>query len=519
MKKNLIHTKENHTIAIGEEGITHSFPSEHHFSLGRLLCCSFLLIVAASSSLGHPVSERELGQARAGYGKYAGYYTVSDSPSKTWKEVRFHYWSIDERGQRIKLSAFMTWPKAQAFGVFRRLFERLPVQLPYLSETKCEDVVLYCPYTHVSSTQCATESNYETEFASNLEKLTTIMPNWIIIPDGEGFGLTASTHTQLYLNHEVWAEQEVDCLKAAWEIRNLINKESPDKILLDDDWKLVLVGSSQGAGTALATMRYMENVSSNMSTVKLDEQFRLAFANVCCGPYDPALTLMTYLQNGTICYPAIIPLTIQSMLNSFPKEMEGVTETDFYTANYLAIKTESGLSLAEAVDKALCVDDRANKTGKNTTDMAELNALMQTYLEKDEYGHVRLDEILNDGVLKLAYDPKHASDIAKRLMNCLQRTSVFDGVWEVDEGPWTPKHFIWYYYNRQDDVVPYENAQLLAQRCNQELAKGGDVTKLINYASLKASRSNEHIAGCGGWMFSFWTKPEWNNWISLLRRF
>lgn len=449
-------------------------------------------------------SEPALEEARGSYGQYVpNSIKVNLSTTRFFYEATFNYHSKDENNNDIILSAFMTWPQL----------------------TTPNHAVLYCPYTHTANHECASESGFGSE------DFFTIGDNWYIAPDGEGFGHSVN-RTQIYLNHEVWALQEVDCLKAAWEARKEIANIIPFN--LEEDWSLVLAGTSQGGGTALATMRYLENVPSDkVPGMNLYKLYRLDFANVCCGPYDPYLTMMTYFAEGSVSYPCVIPMVIQSMINSYSNSiMKGVKEEDFYCDYYNHGIDENGNYLKEEfngviipvsprrmINGALWVDDDGKKIapdelGKyNETELDDVNALFVKYLGKDNNGKVPINKILNEGVLNLAKDPANASDAAKKLMECLQKNSVFDGEWSVHKGPWKPVRKIKFNYNPDDNVVPYKNSERLRDLYGKYEIKGNDISRspvytsclVLNKLPIKKLHTNPHVAACASWMATEWT--------------
>ena len=456
---------------------------------------------------------------------------------RKWYEVKFYYDSTDEVGNPIRLSGYMLWPMHE----------------------KC-NVILYCPYTHTSVKECATATDFVEEFSDNnfgyyffsnllkgngiveslvnaelgklgdkknafmnsLEKLSFLCPNWIIIPDGEGFGVDADKHTQIYLNHEVWAKQVSDCLQAAWHLKNEFESHDFDyKVNLKDSWKMVVAGTSQGAGTALATMRYMENVDAKNGE-KLADLYKLEFANVCCGPYDPALTMKTYFEDRTVSYPCVIPMVIQSMINSYPNIMideygKRLSEKEFYTKEYIEqlmpkVNEKLGVKERDVVKEG---EQKIWKDNINDTGLDEINGLFQDFCGVEDDDPVLLSKILRPEVL----DTKNPSYAAQQLMKCLEKNSIFTGEWAIHNGSWKPKHYIKYYYNETDNVVPYENSQKLKSYLkNSNNCCGVDVTGYLDlsfgelfsikrgirqclYSALSII-TNQHVSACGTWVLS-----------------
>ncbi len=353
--------------------------------------------------------------------------------------AKFSYESTDELGRPILLSALMMWPH----------------------NTVIDNVVLYSPYTHCSDAECATNAKGLDSF----EKLaSTYSSNWLIIPDGEGFGMTKD-RLQIYLNHEVWAKQMVDCLDAAMQLQIILKTEPTSINLNEDKWKLVLAGTSQGAGTAMATMRYMEEH-------KLADKYHLDFATVCCGPYNPALTMKTYFTEWyKLSYPCVIPMVIKSMIASYPQIMSGIREEDFYTDTYLGIKY--------TIDNLLA--------GKKT-DADGINDVFVRNMAHDSNNAVYITEILRPDVLDLS------SYAVTKLMECLERNNVLSG--------WTPEHRMIVYYNKYDEVVPFSNSnELMALHSNADkIGFEFNHSKIVKKVAGSFGKG-VHEQSCGRWMF------------------
>lgn len=361
----------------------------------------------------------------------------------TWKyEAVFNYYSLDEKGEKIELSARMIWPR--------------------MNKNYINDVVLLCPYTHCSDAECASVSEGAT---TGMEGKTMMNNYWLIIPDGEGFG-ASKDRTQLYLNHEVWARQEMDCLRAAWYLYDSLKVAGKPHPAIADEWGTVIAGTSQGAGTALATLRFMETNwdKSDNDSIRLDNKFNVKFANICCGPYDPVVTVKTYFQEWhRLTYPCVIPMVLKSMILSYPEIMGGYKEEDFYTPEYLAIKPQIDAALASKKKTAGEVNDIIFAAFSHSKTSPGLGG----------NGGAWITEFLRSDVIDLS------SEQAQRLVRCLEKNNVLDG-------KWTPEHFIKYYCSTGDAVVPYANSEKLAT-----------FLKTGNY-SCKTGTDN-HVAACGVW--------------------
>ena len=221
--------------------------------------------------------------------------------TSTLKKLKFTYSTTDEHGDAITLSALAQWP----------------------TDETLTNVVLMCPYTHCSDAECATQSE---DLGNGMAEKTQTGNYLLVITDGEGFGWTKD-RTQLYLNHEVWAKQEVDCLAAAMHLA-----QHTYELPFSDNWTTVIAGTSQGGGTALATLRYMETTTDPITGQTFDELYNVDFANICCGPYNPVTTVKVYFQEWyRLTYPCVIPMVIKSMMLSYPDIMAGIKDYPRYS--------------------------------------------------------------------------------------------------------------------------------------------------------------------------------------------
>lgn len=315
----------------------------------------------------------------------------------------FYYWSVDELGNPIVLSAFMGWGEhwAPFVGYF-------PMDQNHIR--------LVCPYTHTKEEECATKDQGGKEF------LTMGVDDLFIMPDGEGFGATAG-RDQLYLNHDVQARQIYDALNAGWYIyHDNIDGE------MEDDWTLRVYGASQGAADAIAVHKFLDT-QWYTPTQRMCDAWRFEYSFVCCGPYDPAKTMQSYYSTGYVTYPLVLPLTVKSMRASYPDLAAKYPESRFYSDKYNQNKAYFDDLVT---NKRLTADDLNEK----------LCDILHAPGESGE--KLRLERILSSEVLD------KNSQIYKDFIGCLEKQKLTSG--------WAPRTKTYLWMSSEDEVVPEINS-------------------------------------------------------------
>lgn len=304
----------------------------------------------------------------------------------------YYYRSTDQNGDDIILSGIVAWGQYWLFG-----WHNLDPDNLYLFE-------------HYTITKDA-------EAPSNNGKMEMMVlgDNLLIMPDYIGYGRTKDK-VHPYLNHELTAKNSIDALEAGIAVWKKYGSGE-----MEDDWKMYVLGCSQGGSSALAVHKYLETHSG------LADKWRFDYSYCCAGAYNPALTMETYYKWQKTAYVGAIPMTIKSMLVSYPNELSKWKEDDFYCEKYLKIKSK--------VDELL---------SKKEVDATELNNQIKSLLDTES---PVLSDVLREDVLDMN------SDIAKDFFACLQKNDLTTG--------WTPTHNIKIYASESDDIVPYENTTAL----------------------------------------------------------
>lgn len=306
----------------------------------------------------------------------------------------------------------------------------------------CEqnNIYLVCPYTHTLAKECATRSKGGEEY-----KYFLSIQNVFIMPDGQGFGSTAD-RVQPYVDHIDQATQIYDALAAGMK---LFQKE---KGKMKDDWKLRVIGASQGAGDAMAVHKLLDTTPIDDFGTYLRDAWNFDYSYVCCGPYCPEATMQAYHRDGVVYYPCVVPLVIESMLDCHWNSEVRWTRWKYKKKRFY---TEEWWKLWEQELKFLY--------GDKTMASEELNKHICNKLGVDitvQKLSLPLDKMLSEELL----DSK--SDIHDNLMECLRRQDLTSG--------WTPKTKTKIYYSKKDEVVPYVNTErlikLFGDKCEAEEA-------------------------------------------------
>ena len=339
---------------------------------------------------------------------------------------KFYYKSKDLDGSDITLSGRVAW------GTYWLLKWR---------NADPDNIYLLEHYTITDNSECPSENGKTDMFLVTGDNL-------LIMPDYIGYGITKDK-LHPYLNHDIAVQNSMDALEAAVAVWKKYGSGE-----MEDDWRMYVIGASQGASNALAVHKYFDTHEDIAS------KWRFDYSYCCCGAYDPKLTMETYYKWGKTGYVGAIPMTIKSMLASYPDIMKGFTEDDFYSEKYLKVKDQ--------IDKAL------SEKKTNTTD---LNHLIKRLLCGNEDQIPTLEEMLS----KAALDQN--SDLCKAFFKCLEKNELITG--------WTPKHEIHLYATDADEIVPYANTtaveEAFGNKVKKNLCSTGHVLTCERYYSSLAT--------------------------------
>ena len=225
----------------------------------------------------------------------------------------YTYPSVDADGNPVRLSAMMGIPVNTVledyFDIISSTFSVFPWGNKIAPDWKVRpsNVVIGCHVTITSNWECPTSyERYDDSSLLGFDNFSTdtgMMLFYtrydvlrqpcclVILPDYEGYGCTVD-RPHPYLYQELTARQCVDATRYGLALYNS-KVASGDARQLENDWKTVCVGFSQGGSVSLATHKYIE-------TNGLTDE--LHFAGSVCGdgPYSPVDHLLYYMtDNGT----------------------------------------------------------------------------------------------------------------------------------------------------------------------------------------------------------------------------
>lgn len=311
-----------------------------------------------------------------------------------WRSVSFNYWSVDESGQDIKLSARAYWGYIDG------------------KDLNPQNILLCPHYTITKNAECPT-------MTISYEALFLCRNNLLIMPDYIGFGATKD-RVQPYVNHNLCAQNCIDALTAGYKVFAQSTKAN-----LADNFKLCVVGASQGAGNALAVHKWIDTHPD------FADAWHFAYSFCCAGPYSPAITFEKYFEQDKLTLPCAIPLTLKAMFAAYPDILGQWTEDDFYSDDYVT-------NLKPKIDEMIA--------SKKFDTYAISNEFATRY--NHDSSSVSLSDILSADALN------RNSEMHKALFKCLDNNDLTKD--------WTPVHPIYLSHDSSDDVVPLANAEAMA---------------------------------------------------------
>ncbi|UKK53271.1 hypothetical protein [Prevotella sp. E2-28] len=400
----------------------------------------------------------------------------------------YTYPSVDADGNPVRLSALMGVPMNTVVDDFADILMGWPWGSLLISDIKIRpsNVVIGCHVTITSNWECPTSYERNTSILGldNFRTDTGMMLFYtrydllrqpcclVILPDYEGYGLTKD-RPHPYLYQELTARQCVDATRYGLALYQQ-KVTSEEELPLDDDWKTICVGFSQGGSVSLATHKYIE-------TNDLTDE--LHFAGSVCGdgPYSPVDHLQYYMtDDGSTTYPFIktshrkervsmpivMPLILKGMLDSNPY-MRQYAITDFLTQNFL----NTGV-----IDYIEAKKNPDAKDQYSTGDVNEMFRLIKEtgihngkqILQKDSlfpfddgdnvHGNMRfmLTEKCLADFRRLTKGEELQNDFMKDLVKALESNNLTVG--------WRPQKRIGFYHTTYDTVVPYVNLLKFMER-------------------------------------------------------
>ena len=399
----------------------------------------------------------------------------------------YTYPSVDADGNPVRLSAMMGIPVNTVledyFDIISSTFSVFPWGNKIAPDWKVRpsNVVIGCHVTITSNWECPT--SYESYGNSSLLGFDNFSTDagmmlfytrydvlrqpccLVILPDYEGYGNTVD-RPHPYLYQELTARQCVDATRYGLALYNS-KVASGDARQLENDWKTVCVGFSQGGSVSLATHKYIE-------TNGLTDE--LHFAGSVCGdgPYSPVDHLLYYMTDdgttydgdnktshkaGRVSMPIVMPLILKGMLDSNPY-MRQYSITQFLQQNFL----NTGV-----IDFIEAKKNPSRKDQYSTVDVnKEFRKIILTRTHNGLTIH-KVDSLFPHddgenvhGSLEYMLTPECYGDFVHLTKNeAMKNTFMKDLVKALESNNltkgWTPQKRIGFYHTTYDTVVPYVN--------------------------------------------------------------
>ena len=380
-----------------------------------------------------------------------------DHGSSFWgyEYYRYTYPSVNAKGEPVTLTALAALPTN---------YSRL-----------VNNIILGCHVTITDNASTPSQYIKEGSFKSDVGMLTMHAQTkdasnlaytcMVILPDYQGYGNTRN-EAHPYLAQEITARQSVDALRYGIELYKTSKK---NRAKLRDGWKTICVGYSQGGSVAMACQRFME-------TNFLDGDLQLGGSVCGDGPYDPIATLRTYIADDKVYMPVALPLIIKGMLDYNPY-MRRHSLSDYFNERFL------NTGIIDWIEK------KEIGTGKI---QEKLKAIYK--FGKDAKGeYIKVSEIFQPDafafmVKKMKGEPTEKNPKFDDLYTALTVNNLTEG--------WKPKHPIYLFHSKVDEVVPLSNAESAYQKMRTD-----DNPDIIKYTYLN---KGAHVDNGTSFYFSFW---------------
>ena len=362
-----------------------------------------------------------------------------------YRYATIRYKSIDHTGKKVMLSSLVVWPYNNI-----------------LSDPHANNIVIGCHVTIGSNAE--RPSNYSKNSiltdvgmlacSAKSNGIGLSYENLVIIPDYQGYG---ATHGEVhpYLSQDITARQVLDGVRAgkAFYEQYLEHK-------LEDNWKSISTGYSQGGSVAMAVHRYIEKNN-------LTSEFRFAGSVCGSGPYDPVATLKKYIDEDKTYMPVAAAMIVYSMCNTNQRMMGKYNVEDYMTdacinsgiIDMIKSKTLDTDKMNEALLEHSAKYNKDDKTSlcmyrkcgdefypyrKDTKDI-------YTWESGNKTSYAVLSDCLRPEVInwmKGEKDPAH-KDKMEAFIGALNDNALYNN--------WSPAKPIILFHTKDDEVVPIEN--------------------------------------------------------------
>lgn len=233
----------------------------------------------------------------------------------------------------------------------------------------------------------------------------------VVCPDYIGYGITAE-EVHPYLVETLTARNCIDCELAA------IAQLREEGLTFAPDYYTIVTGYSQGGAVAMACHKYIEN---NLSQ---PDQDIIRFHHSVCGdgPYSLTATMQTYAEWDELAYPCVLPMLLQGLKDAYDDGcMRSVQLSDYLVP---AVLQSDVLELVR---------------GKGHT-APELNDAVVRAVGSNRFSRITTEA---------GRDP--STNAGKCLKRALAKNDLTEG--------WQPRHPIYLFHYRQDEVVPFSNCE------------------------------------------------------------
>lgn len=321
------------------------------------------------------------------------------------------YRSVDQHGDSVTLSGKIYLPKE---GVATRI-----VLLPHYTVTGNHEVPSECD---------------PAEALLKKKNLVLLMPDYI------GYGIS-SDRVHPYLAVDLAARNTADMLKAAEPFLARLGRSPKSD-------SIIIAGYSQGAATAIGTLRLLETERPEVKVLK-------CYAG--SGPYDVATTYDVAVRDNHTGIGLSVPMLICGTSVAYD----------------LHLRPEK-----------LMHPDLLNKYEADI--LSKKYGIFRLFLLK-RYGSRKLDELMSaEGM------DKTQPETARMYEGFLRSSLVHVGEGRQNLGEWRPRTPILLFHSVSDDCVPYENAISLSTMLGETGAKvtyhfgdyGGHIRSLTKYLKL-----------------------------------
>lgn len=340
-----------------------------------------------------------------------------------YEYYRYTYPSISAKGEPITLTALAAMPTKYT--------------------TPINNIILGCHVTITDNASAPSEYITTGDWKSDVGMLIMHAKNksasdlayncLVILPDYQGYGITRN-EAHPYLAQEITARQNVDALRYGIELYKTSKK---NRAKIRDNWKTICVGYSQGGSVAMACQRFIE-------TNFLDVDLQLGGSVCGDGPYDPIATLRTYIAEDKVYMPVALPLIIKGMLDYNPY-MRRHAMSDYFNARFL------NTGIVEWIEKKELATDEIQKKLKS----------IYTFQKDNKGEYIKVSEIFNPDAFefmskKMKGEPTEKDPKFDDLYTALTVNNLTEG--------WKPKHPIYLFHSKVDEVVPISNAESAYQK-------------------------------------------------------